>query len=203
MHEKLMQNPDIEKAIIRIKDLIDQNKGPVLVAIDGRSGTGKSSIAQEIAAHLGGVHIVADDFWIGGSDDEWRQKSVQEKVSQAIDWQRIRSQVLVPLLNGRQAQWHPFNWQANEGLSPRLLSANPNRLIVLDGAYSSRPELQDIVSFSILVKVTDDKARRSRLVAREGAGNMENWHVIWDEAEDYYFSHLRKPEDFDMVLEND
>lgn len=195
-------NTDIEKAILKIKELMAHCNRPILVALDGRSGSGKSTIAKIIAARLGGIEIVADDFWAGGSDNEWDRCSPQEKASMAIDWKRLRSEALEPLLAGKHASWHPFDWKAGKGLASHSINCGPTSLIVLDGAYSARPELSDIIDLSVLVEVPDDSNRRARLENREGKEYMDNWHCRWDPAENYYFSKVRPKDSFDMVIEN-
>jgi len=75
------------------------------------------------------------------------------------------------------------------------------RLIILDGAYSSRPELADLVDVAILVEVPV-ATRRARLALREAPGFLDAWHQRWDAAEDYYFSAIRPPESFDIVLDS-
>lgn len=195
-------NPDIVKVISKITELMLRNSKPILVALDGRSGTGKTSIAKHIADRLNGVEIQADNFWIGGSDEEWDKRTPQEKADKAIAWKRIRTEVLEPLLAGKSASWHSFNWKDGEGLAEESIKAKPTRLVVLDGAYSSRPELQDIIDLSILVELPDDTNRRERLVSREGKEYMDNWHKRWDPAEDYYFSKVRPRSSFDMIIAN-
>ena len=195
-------NPDVEKAISKIKELMIHGNKPILVAIDGRSGTGKSTIAKIIAARLNGVEITADDFWIGGSNEEWDKRSPQEKASLAIDWKRLRGEALEPLLAGKPASWHPFDWKAGKGLATHFINRGPTRLVVLDGAYSARPELSDIIDLSILVEVPDDSNRRDRLVKRENREYMDNWHRRWDPAENYYFSKVRPKDFFDIIIEN-
>lgn len=195
-------NADIEEATSKVKEIMVCRNVPILVALDGRSGSGKSTIAKIIAVRLGGVEITADDFYAGGSDDEWDGRSSQEKVSMVIDWRRLRSEVLEPLLAGRRASWHPFDWNAGKGLAAHYINRDPTPLIVLDGAYSARPELSDIIDLSVLVEVPDDSDRRVRLVKREGKKYMDDWHRRWDPAENYYFSKVRPKTSFDLVIEN-
>ena len=172
---------------------------PVLVAVDGRSGTGKSTLAAEVAARHGGRCVTADDFWSGGEEDYWQALPPDERADRAIDWRRLRAEVLEPLLAGCPASWRTFNWQVGEGLSDSSLACEPVPVIVLDGAYSMRPELADIVDVAVLVTL-DDPERRSRLLAREGDEFMGRWHVLWDKTEDYYFTTVRPPNVFDVVI---
>ena len=157
---------------------------PILVAVDGRSGSGKTHFSQQLAERVGGCHVVADDFWVGGAEDEWRRRTPRERAAGPIDWRRR------------------FDWEAGIGLSERTISCAGTSVIVLDGAYSSRPELADLVDVSLLL-VVDDATRRSRLRAREGEERMAVWHETWDVAEDHYFEHVRPRELFDAVIETD
>lgn len=193
---------NLEEAIKQIAEMMKKKNRPILVALDGRSGTGKSTMAKMIATQLGGVEIVSDDFWIGGSDQEWDARSPGQRADLAINWRRLRNEVLVPLLANKHAAWHPYDWKGKRELASHYIEKDPSPLIVLDGAYSTRPELVDIIDLAILVEVPSDVVRRKRLIDREGETYMENWHRRWDPAEDFYFSKIRPRESFDIVLVN-
>ncbi len=172
---------------------------PLLVALDGRSGAGKSTVARWLAAELGATVVEGDDFYAGGTDAEWDARSPAEKAAQVVDWRRLRTEALAPLLAGRSAAWHPFDFAAGVGLADQTVTRPPAPLIVLDGVYSGRPKLADLVDLAILVELADD-VRRKRLVAREGRAYMTAWHRRWDAAEDYYFTHVRPRASFDLIL---
>lgn len=76
----------------------------------------------------------------------------------------------------------------------------PAAVIILDGAYSCRPELADIVDLSVLIEMSDDKLRRERLLKREGQDFMTSWHLRWDAAEDHYFTQVVHRSRFDLIL---
>jgi len=185
----------------KIRSLVESKKGPILVVIDGRSGAGKSTFTKKLREKAGGVIVVGDDFYSGGSDEEWNKLTPKEKVDKCIDWKRLRVEVLEPLLSGKPTSWHPFNFKMGKGLSDEVLTAKPSNTILLDGAYSSRPELSDLIDLSILVK-TEDDSRRAILIKREGVAFMNNWHSVWDVAEDYYFSQIRPEKSFDFIIQN-
>ncbi len=194
----------LEEAAVQIVDAIEKKlkgrKVPILIALDGRSGTGKTTLAKAIASKLDSVTVIlGDDFYAGGTIKEWAKKTAEEKADQVIDWKRMRKEVLEPLLAKRIAKWHPFNWDAEQGLSEETIVVKPASVIILDGAYSARPELADLIDFSVLVQA-DDNIRRGRLKDREGEPFMKTWHPVYDEAEDYYFSQVRPPSEFDLVV---
>ena len=74
-----------------------------------------------------------------------------------------------------------------------------NRLILLDGAYSSAPELADVIDFSVLV-VASDLLRQQRLAAREELVTLARWQSRWGPAEDHYFEQRRPCASFNVVV---
>ncbi len=190
--------PEARDAIQRITELA-QTASPVIVALDGRSGTGKSTLAEWMAGQLRGIRVDQDDFYAGGELDVWRRLTPREKAEQVIDWRRVRDEVLLPLRNGQGASWRPFDWDTMTGLSPDAIAVQPSHIVILDGAYSARPELADLIDLTILVTL-DDATRQERLRQREGEDITSAWQAVWDEAEDYYFDTIRPPETFDLVI---
>jgi uridine kinase len=198
------QNPKEKPAdiIVRhIKERLAEHHGVFVIALDGKSGTGKTMLAKQVAERLDVVNVLCDDFFVGGSNKSWANKSIQEKNDSVIDWRRIRQEALEPLKRGKTAKWHPFNWEKFEGLSDETIEARPKQIVILDGAYSSRKELSDLVDFSILVTASED-TRVGRVVGREGKDYSDDWHQTWQDAMDYYFKEVRPPETFDLIVEN-
>ena len=182
-----------------IRKLMTERNKPLLVVIDGRSGSGKTVLTEKIGKQFGATIILGDNFYSGGSFQDWEKKSIQEKIDGCIDWKRMRVEVLEPLLSGKVARWSTCNWETLLGLSKDKITSVPSAVIILDGAYSNRPELKDLIDLSFLVEI-DDKVRRERLLKREGSDFMKQWHSVWDEAEDYYFSKVSPPSSFNVVI---
>nr|WP_233711487.1 (d)CMP kinase [Lederbergia citrisecunda] len=174
---------------------------PLVVSIDGGSGAGKSTIATEVAMHFGATVIQCDDFFAATvTPEEWDACSPEEKVMRCIDWKRMRNEVLSPLMTGETVQYHPFSFSSRNGLSSSIVTKEPSKVILLDGIYSSLPILSDVVDVKVLVDVSPD-VRRHRHNLREGSEDQE-WHDIWDCAEDYYFSVVCPPSTFDLIVGN-
>ena len=75
----------VDEIVFAINNLL-KRKNPILIALDGRSGTGKSTIAQVIASRVESVIVVSDDFYSGGNDDGWSGVSVKKKVGLPRLW---------------------------------------------------------------------------------------------------------------------
>lgn len=168
---------------------------PFTVAIDGRSGAGKSTLAATLAAELDATLVEGDDFYAGGT--LLRGDPPASMARCCIDWTRQRA-VLQSLRAGHPAHWRAFDWDAFDGrLSDDPTTREPKRIIILEGVYSARPELSDLIDLSVLVTV-DDAIRHARLLAREGEPGA--WDRQWHRAESHYFSHVRPEQQFDVLF---
>jgi uridine kinase len=183
----------------RVALLGSVSSSPVLVALDGRSGAGKSTLAREVGAHIGALVIDGDDFYRGGDGATWDAMGPAEKVDLVIDWRRQRA-LLERLRRGEQAAWQPYDWDADDGRLAGVTTAGPSAVVILDGAYSARPELADLFELRVLLDLARD-ARRERLLRREGARYRAEWEARWGEAEDLYFERLMPPDAFDLVID--
>src|SRR5207245_1859814 len=94
-HESTLAARAIVAAARRL--LIDRAT-PILIALDGASGTGKSVLAALVAEVLGASVIPSDDFFAAEiTDAEWEARSPIERATDAIDWRRLRRDALQPL----------------------------------------------------------------------------------------------------------
>ena len=176
------------------------------MSLDGRSGSGKSTLASLVAGETDAVVLPVDDFYSAHiSDAEWDLMTVEERWLKVFNWAKLRSEAVVPLLNGRPACWHPIDFEAgpdSQGkykMKAEVTMAEPAPVILLDGVYSSGPQIADLVGLSILVEAPDEQ-RRARLAKREEPGFLAQWHARWDAVEDFYFSSVRHKESFDIIV---
>lgn len=186
---------------------------PLFVGIDGRSGAGKSTIAAAVERVLAQENrdpqwvsvIEGDDFYSGGSAEAWDHLTAAQKADWVIDWRR-QLEVLTSLRRNGIAQWHRFDWGSEDWDSETVpLAATPTitrmaPVVILEGAYSCRPELQGVLDLLVLLTAAHE-VRRDRLIAREGEGYQADWQARWAAAEDHYFGTVMPPERFDLVLE--
>lgn len=191
----------VQAIVQAIKQSLKGRVSPLVVSLDGGSGAGKSTLASEVASSVGATVIQCDDFFAAQiPDEEWDTYSPDQKCRRCIEWERVRTEALLPLLAGRKVQYHPFSFSNTNGLSSKVVLKEPSKVIILDGIYSSQ-WLSDLVNLSVLVDAPLN-IRRRRHNFREGDEDTD-WHLRWDSVEDYYFSVLRAPDSFDLVVVNE
>lgn len=171
---------------------------PYVVAIDGRSGAGKSTFTQRLATALGACVVDGDGFFRGGV--EVRSDGPRERAEACIDW-RLQRSVLTSLRAGQVASYAAFDWSAFDGrLEATLTVLEPRAFILLEGVYAARPELAACVDLRVLIRVTE-ATRIARLTAREGS--IGPWERQWHEAETWYFAELAPEGTFDLVIDGE
>lgn len=204
------EGPLVELAAL-VRARLADGGSPLFVGLDGRSGTGKSTLAAALVADLAAgpdpvrvLVIEGDDFYAGGTASRWDRRTPAEKADHVIDWQRQRA-VLADLRAWGTTAWFPFDWDDPYwdqdpppcADHPTVVELAP--VVVLEGAYSCRPEVRDLLDVTVLLDAPED-LRRARLLAREGDDHDAAWDARWSEAEDHYFGRIVPAEGFDLVL---
>src|SRR5690349_16684126 len=114
----------------------------VVVVIDGRSGSGKSTVAKTVAQATDAVIVACDDFFAASvTNAEWDRRTPEQRAADAIDWRRLKREAIEPLRIGRTARWYAFDFVAgprSDGTyplqrTPTERAAKP--VVLLDGAY--------------------------------------------------------------------
>ncbi len=201
-----MSHDAIEQIVAFVHGVAPQRRVPLVVALDGPSGAGKSYLAQPLAARLGATVVPTDDFFAAAiASAQWDAWSPEQRATHVVDWSRVRTQALLPLLAGHHARWHPFDFASGPqadgsyAMSHEWSERAPAPVILLEGAYSCRPELRDMIDIAILVDAPR-AVRHARLRDREAPEFLRAWQARWDDVEAYYFASVAAHSRFDLVV---
>ena len=190
----------------RLAELSSTYDRPLVVALDGRSSAGKSTLAAWLAEQLSAHVIEGDDFYSGGHGIEWDQMTPQERYVYCIDWRRLRP-VIRLLREGQTAAWHPFDWSSTDGR--RLSDAttlDPADIVIVEGVYSARPETADLVDIRVLLDTPADvRAHRFANRPRQTSwtsvdADRQRWADRFSAAEGYYLRWVMPARAFDLVV---
>lgn len=146
-----------------------------LIAIDGPSGSGKSSIAKAIVA--GGAAystalIAMDDLYAGWGGLD------------AALAPRVVGQLLTPLAAGRPARWQRYDWEA--GRFGDWVETTPTDLLVIEGCGSGARLLAPWTTLLVWMEAPPD-VRKARAVARDGPSLLPHWEA-WTRSEKRHFT---------------
>lgn len=204
------RTPDLAEAhqdvLAAIERLKPTDQMPIVVALDGKSGSGKSTLAKLIAEDVHAAIIQMDDFFAAEiTDKEWDSKSVEERATDCFHWQLVRSDALEPLISGRTARWLPFDFDAKRpdgtyGMKSTYVEMGPAPVILLDGIFSTGPQLVDLVNLTVLLEVPDTERNIRRIGRGEDHIFLQRWHDLWDAVVEDYFTSIRPRGSFDLAF---
>jgi uridine kinase len=128
-------------------------KRPLLVAIVGGSGSGKSWLADELADALAPDvgRVCLDDFYRDRSHlSPGRRDRLNFDHPRAIDWRRVET-ALRQLLRRRPARVPGYDFATHSRIS-RLRVVKPKRVILVDGLWLlQRRSVRKLFDFSIFL----------------------------------------------------
>jgi uridine kinase len=141
-------------AIVSLVDASEPRCGTTrLVAIDGPSGAGKTTLARHVAEALFAPTVHMDDLYPG-----W--DGLREGVLRAHDW------VAVPLSHGSPARYRRWDWAADRYAEWVQLPGSD--VVVLEGCGSGARPTGDALSTLVWVEA-DETVRHARGLARDAA----------------------------------
>ncbi|MFD9702841.1 uridine kinase [Lentzea sp. NPDC059081] len=151
---------------------------PLVVAVDGRGGAGKSTFADRLCEAVPGSAVVHTD------DVAWNHA--------CFDWGGLLAEhVLAPLHRGEAVAFRPPAWVAH-GRSGAIHVPAGRRVVWVEGTGVVRDELSPWVDASVWVQGDLDEQER-RLVARDGDSEEQRRHVAAWLAEELPFLLRERP----------
>jgi uridine kinase len=153
-----------------------------VIAIDGRAGAGKSTLAEALASRIGAPIVALEDLY-GGWDGLDRGVAL------------LSGSVLVPLTQGRAASVPRYDWAARAWGEPWALE--PPGVLIVEGVGAGAEALAPYTSVLVWLEC-DDAVRRERWLDRRPSDAGE-W-VRWGANEQSYIERERPRAPADLVL---
>ena len=191
----LGQEKHMTRVPLQLQKILD-NKGRLLIAIDGRCGCGKSSLGAELAESLDANLFHMDDFYLPFRQ---RVENWQDIPAGNMDLTRFRSEVLEPAINGQEILYRAFSCPQRRYVQEKRLPTK--KVNIVEGSYSQHPFLAD--AYDIKLFVTAEKSiQDARLRAREG-DHYKAFEEIWIPMEEHYFRYFSIENNADCIIRTD
>jgi uridine kinase len=157
-----------------------------VIAIDGRSGAGKSSLAARLQGELGAALVSLEDLY-GGWDG----------LERGIDL--LVSKVLEPLSAGRAARVPRYDWVSRTWGEPWVLE--PPAVLIAEGAGAGARRAAAYAETVIWMEAAPS-VRKKRALERDGETFAPYWDM-WAAQEDLMLAREHTPERADLVIAAD
>lgn len=162
---------------------------PRVLAIDGRCGAGKSTLAAALAERLGtGCGVVhADHFF---PPPALRTPERRSQPGGNLHYERLLEEVIPFLHRPGAFSYRPFSCQTGT-LSPAPVTLPPCRgWRVLEGSYALHPALGRYYDLALFLDIPRDEQRR-RIALRNGPEKAAVFQSLWIPLEEEYIRALR------------
>ena len=157
--------------------------GSRVVAVDGRSGAGKTSLATALRDRLQAPVVSLEDLY-GGWDG----------LERGIDL--LVSAVLEPLAAGRAPRVPRYDWIAREWAEP--VTIEPAPILIVEGVGAGARRAATFESVLVWLEVAAP-VRKKRALDRDGATFAPYWDQ-WAAQEDAMIARERTPDRADITL---
>ena len=174
---------------MRILEIVNNIKGAIapqvmptkVIAVDGPSFAGKSSISTKIARHLPNCLVTKID-----------------DIAQREGWEQIfLADVLVPLSLNKPGKFQRFDENKN---AHEWHVVDVSKYLILDGIRSSHAAFQPFITYKIFVKTPlDERLRRGRQLLTKK--EYDDWADNHKQHEEVYFLNNRVENRADAIIE--
>jgi uridine kinase len=180
----------VRPAAIRAADVVAHALGRAptlgsgrLVCIDGPAGSGKTTLAADVAELAGAPVVHLDDLYPG-----WDGLFTVDPEVLGL---------LRPLAEDRPGRYRRWDWYADEYCETRQVE--PAALLVLEGVGAGNRAWADLVTTLVWVEAPPE-TRRARALERDGDGLLEHW-ADWTRDEQRLFHDQQTRARADLVVE--
>jgi uridine kinase len=189
---------------------------PLRVAIDGRTASGKTTMADEVAAELRDRGRIVIRSSVDGFHRSRAARYMQGRLSaqgyldDARDWSAIRRLLLEPLGPGGDLFYRTacFDLDLDRPISQEPIRADIDAILVVDGTFLQRAELNGAWDFVVFLDVASEIAiqrgvRRDSTLPGGEAVAREAHERRYQPAFEIYNARVAPIEHADIVIKND
>ena len=154
----------------------------IIVAIEGGSASGKSTLGDILCELYDCTVLHTDDFFLR---PEQRTKERYAEVGGNIDRERFIDEVLISLRKREPISYRRFDCSTLTLSPPKTVK--PERLTVIEGAYSMHPAFDEYYDLSVFLDITPE-LQKKRIAKRNSPQMAERFFNEWIPLEERYFS---------------
>lgn len=175
--------------------LLKANKEFINIAIDGNSGSGKSSLSKLLGQVYDCNIFHMDDFFL---TPELRTEERLKETGGNVDYERFRHEVLENIKRGVAFTYRKYS--CSKKAFDTLVQVFPKRLNIIEGCYSMHPYLIKDYDLKVFLKIDSEK-QRDRILKRNGPLMLERFINEWIPLEDRYFNEFHITDKCDLVYQ--
>jgi len=173
----------------------DSSKQPILIALDGKCASGKTTLGYYLKNEFGANLFHLDDFFL---QTHQRTKERLTEVGGNVDYERFQEEVIRPVLEGNTVEYRRFDCKSMQMAEAVLMS--PKRINIIEGSYSQHPYFGDIYGLKVFTEI-DEESQLENIRKRNGEEKLQVFKELWIPKEEAYFKAFGVKEKSDIIVE--
>lgn len=179
---------------IILQEIQRNEKEQLLIALDGRCASGKTTLASRLKEAINCNVIHMDHFFLR---PEQRTESRFSHPGGNVDYERFLQEVAGPLRQGRAFSYRVFDCKTM-GFSEDI-RVEPKPVTIVEGAYCCHPSLWDFYDLHLFLNI-DPQEQLRRIACRNGEQALAAFRERWIPFEEQYFNACQIRERCDYVF---
>ena len=156
-----------------------------VIAIEGGSASGKTTLGEILKKLYDCTVFHTDDFFLR---PEQRTPERYAEIGGNIDRERFLEEILIPLKEKQPVFYQRFDC-STMALAPAT-KVVPEKLVIIEGAYSMHPEFENYYDFSIFMDISPE-LQKTRIAKRNPPQVATRFYNEWIPLEQLYFSKMK------------
>lgn len=186
---------------LKLFEVIDsklQKSRPLILAVDGRCGSGKSWIARLLSGIYPSSVIHMDHFFLRPV------QRTEERLKEAggnIDYERFLGEVVKPLKSGKDT----FDYRRYDCVSGEFseqVRVRRKDLVIVEGTYSCHPRFCGCYDMKVFLDISPEE-QKERILKRNGAYMLSRFVNEWIPKEEIYFDTFEIRQACDLIFKED
>lgn len=174
---------------------LSKDNNPIIVAIDGRCGGGKSTLGAMLTEQFDCNIFHMDDFFL---PFEMKTSKRLAEAGGNVHYERFEEEILKPLQNHNSVVYRQY--LCNKGDFGQPIKVEPKHLTIVEGSYSLHPTLRNYYDYKIFITV-NPKVQYERILKRNGKEKLQDFLNKWIPMEEHYFAELDIKNQCDLIFD--
>ena len=150
----------------------------LILAIEGKSCSGKSYLSNYLQETMNASVITTDDFFLTEE-----QKETQTAIGDYINYKLLETEVMTKIHNASSVTYHRYDCHEKKY---ELKTQKLTQIVIIEGVYSYNKHLTKYYDYLIYVDVTLEEQNR-RLRERNSGDILDHFLNEWIPKENLYF----------------
>lgn len=182
--------------VLAIEELIRTEDDTLLIAIEGRTGAGKTTISKYLHEKFGGNLFHLDDYYLQAHQ---RTPERLQEVGGNVDYERFKAEVLEPVLRKEVVYYRPFNYHTMDFDAEFAREVPVKRLNIIEGTYCMNPYFGDPYDLRIFMDIKYPQ-QIENVIDREGTAELDDYIDKWIPKTDIYIERMGIQEKCDITI---